>query len=391
MYGIRISAGACVLYSSLCVLLLAPDAAADTVRLKNGDVLTGTVEELTDDELVLDTEYADDIRIETKFVESVETEKPFLVRWDDGSEKVGTLEVTPDGKTEVVAPGSLDGSDEVAIADTQEEAEAATAAAVEYAKEAGESGVVAAETGDLDVENVRWIKPIETYYRYEGNLNVGINIARGNTDTTEMHIDGEIAPSFGRNTVTVGGQLNRSEASGVTTASNWRIRAQYDRDFGVRRRWYGAAFNTYENDELADLNLRVTAGVGVGYKFFDQSPTFLRISLGPAYVNENFKTGSDRTFLGLRWALDFEQELWTDDLTLYHTDTMTFGLSETQYVLYTTTGLKVDLIADLSLSAEFQYNYNAEPPEGTGVSDRRLIFKLGYDFGGDENDWWQGW
>lgn len=102
-------------------------------------------------------------------------------------------------------------------------------------------------------------------------------------------------------------------------------------------------------------------------------------------------TASDRTFLGIRRNLSFEQDLWTEDLTFYHRDTMTFGVSEKQFILLTTTGLKVGLFANLSLSAEVKYNYNAEPPASTRKSDSYYILKLGYDFTGDENDWWQGW
>ena len=89
--------------------------------------------------------------------------------------------------------------------------------------------------------------------------------------------------------------------------------------------------------------------------------------------------------------MDFEQKLWSDDLSFYHNDTMTFGLSETQYVLYTTTGLKVGLLDNLSLNAEFQYNYNGEPADDAVKDDERFIFKLGYTFGGDEDDWWADW
>ncbi len=439
------------------VTLVAAPAHADMVKLTNGDVITGTVKKLADGNLVVKTEYAGEVSIESKFITAVQTDEPFTVRWDDGSEKVGRLTITADGQIDVVggstpaetaAAGPTEGAqvvsaetappeatkpaaeavvaapqagkdsttDEIAAeadaleedvskalaevepteAPSQEYEEAelaaaeATAAAIEYADERGE-GPVAAESGAVDMAKVYSMKPILPYYRYEGSFNVGFNAARGNTDTTDTHIDGKIVPSFGRNTIALGGELNRSEANGVTNKSNWTIRAEYDREFGVRRRWYGSVFNTYENDELANLNLRVTAGAGVGYKFFNERPTLLRISLGPAYVNEDWRIETDRTFLGLRWNLNFEQDLWTEDFTFYHSDTMTFGLSETQYVLRTTTGLKLQLIADFAISAEFKYDYNAAPPPDTLKSDQYYILKIGYDFRGDENDWFPQW
>lgn len=440
----------------LGLLLLTIPARADTVRLNNGDVITGTVKKLSGGKLVIKTEYADEISIGAEHISGVSTEEPFTVRWDDGSEKVGRLAIqsgghiavvdtatpvdpeapatdpaatvskptkvvdapteVPSTPTEVAAPAAptKESDLEQGVADVEADADAvladmeppgepaeeyldakraaqdATAAAAEYAAEQGE-GPVAAESGTVNMAKVDWIKPIQPYYRYEGNFNVGINAARGNTDTTDIHIDGKIVPSFGRNTIALGGEYNKSEADGIVNKSNWTIRAEYDRDFGVHRRWYSSLFNTYENDELANLKLRVTAGAGVGYRFFNQRPTLLRISLGPAYVNEDFRDALDRTFLGLRWNLDFEQDLWSEDLVLYHADTMTFGLSEKQYVLKTTTGIRMDLIADFSVAAEFKYNYNGEPPPNTLKSDQYYIFKIGYAFSGDETDWFPQW
>lgn len=422
-------------------------AAADTVRLSNGDVVTGTVKQLADGSLVVKTDYAGEIKIEAKYITGVTTEKPFTVRWKDGSEKVGRLVLSSSGEIDVVdsatpvpetqaaeakpeerpettevaaAPPSTVKPDSVIVdaerlsEDVDDEADdlladaappeapneeltdakiaaaEATAAAIEYAEKEGD-GPVAAEDGTINMTEVAWIKPIQPYYRYEGAFNVGFNAARGNTDTTDMHVDAKFVPSFGRNTIAIGGEYNQSEADGVVNKSNWTIRAEYDRDFGVRRRWYATVFNTYENDDLADLNLRVTAGAGVGYRFFTDRPTLLRISLGPAYVNEDYRDENDRTFVSLRWNLNFEQDLWTEDLTFYHSDTMTLGLSEQQYVLRTTTGIKMKLIADFTLSAEVKYDYNAEPPPDTLKSDQYYILKIGYDFRGDENDWFPQW
>lgn len=406
---------------ALCV----SDASADTVTLVGGDQLTGTVKRLADGKVVFKTDWAsDEIKIKVDKIEGISTEKPFTVRWDDGSEKVGRLTVTGDGKIGVVfaqptstaaqvvsaeaveksaddplekledeadvvlAEAEPKGAPATEILDAEKAAKAATLAAKKYAAAEGRS-TVASEDGVVNLSDVAWIRPIERYYRYEGNFNLGINMARGNANTTNVHIDGMISPSFGRNTVVVSGQLDRGKADGQLNRSNWNIGAQYNRDFGVRRRWYGTVVNTYENNELADLNLRVTAGAGVGYKFFDQRPTLLKISISPVYVNENFQTAPNRSYFAARWALDFEQDLWSEDVTFYHRDTMTFGITESQYVLRTTTGITFDLISDLTASIEVQYDYLAEPPPDAVPDDQRYMFKIGYKFRGDESDWWQ--
>lgn len=224
------------LYATAALLFLGGPAFADTIRMKNGDVLTGSVVRLDDKGLVLDTDYADEVTIDPEDIESMVTEEEFVVRWEDGSERVGRIEVSDGGATQVVDPPESAGNKRM-LADNQEEAAAATEAARQAAAKKAPGATVDAESESLDLDRVASMKKVEPYYRYSGNINAGINVSRGNTDTTDIHVDGEIAPSFGRNTILFGGQLNKSEASGETTASNWRIRAQYDRSFGPRRRW----------------------------------------------------------------------------------------------------------------------------------------------------------
>lgn len=442
MFRIRAFVVALSLFGS--ALALPVSAAADTVRLDNGDVLSGTILGLNDGTLVLKTDYAGEISIEEEHIVGIESAEPFTVRWDDGSERVGRLTDTTGGETEVSPPLSPaaeapaepakpvqapaeppattvvaeaedaaedaeDAAEDVEkkaaavlaeakpteekadeLVDARELAADATLAAREHAAEEGKPGV-AADAGVVNLSEVAWIRPLEPYYRYEGSFNVGFNAARGNANTTDVHIDGKIVPSFGRNTIAIGGDLNRSEADGQTNQSNWTVRAEYSRDFGVQRRWYANVFNSYENNDLGDLNLRVTAGAGVGYRFFNERPTLLSISLGPGYVNENYRTEGDRTFLGLVWNLSFERDLWGEDLVFYHTDTLTFGLTEDQLVARTATGLKVALIADLTASAELRYDHQKAPPPGAVKDDWYYILKIGYEFGGDENDWFPQW
>ena len=83
------------------------------------------------------------------------------------------------------------------------------------------------------------------------------------------------------------------------------------------------------------------------------------------------------------------QDLWTEAFQLYHKDTITVGLTESQTIVLTTTGLRASLIGDLTLSAEVQFDWNDSPADGTQKTDERYFLKLGYQFRGDETDWWQ--
>ena len=70
-------------------------------------------------------------------------------------------------------------------------------------------------------------------------------------------------------------------------------------------------------------------------------------------------------------------------------DALTIGLTESQFVAQTDQGLMFDLINDFYLKLAFEFDYNREPADGAKTNDYRYLVKLGYDFSGDQNDWWQ--
>jgi hypothetical protein len=70
----------------VAALSIASVASADTVALKNGDHLTGTVEVSDGKDVTLKTDYAGEIKIQWSSVLELKTDKPIYV-------------VTPDKKT----------------------------------------------------------------------------------------------------------------------------------------------------------------------------------------------------------------------------------------------------------------------------------------------------
>ena len=336
-------------------------SAADTVRVRNGDVISGKLVKVSGGNAVLKTEYIDEITIKMEDIVAIETDRPMNVEYEDGREVDGLIETSPEGVVTVRegAPGAT-------------EAPAATPPQA------------------LDLADVHEIREVVPYYRYVGHFDFGLNIAKGNSDNENSAMSGLVAPSFGKNTIAIDGRWNRGESDGDINASNWRVNAQYEREFW--KNWFFLVFNSYEYDKLQDLDLRVSGGAGLGYYFFRPDPTLLRVSLAPAVVHERFDdtpTGDtpDRTFAALRWTLDFDQDLWSPDFSIYHRHILTTGLTEDQLILLTAQGLKFGLIADLALKAEFQWDYNKEPAEDAKKSDYRYLLIIAYDFAGDENDW----
>ncbi len=348
-------------------------ALADTVRMKNGDVVTGEVIEFRSDELLIDPDFTDEIKIELEHIESIETTRRMTIRYDDGTEVRGYLFLDADGNVRVrdTAPTEIKRP-----ADGKEDAKGPAVLPD------GAEGLL------VDWNNLYRMEQTKTYFHYEANIDLGINAASGNSDSSSVVLSGLLAPSFGNNAFTFKGQLNRATSEGDTTASNWRIDGLYERE--VRPRLAIAAINSYEQDRLQDLDLRLTFGIGTTYKIFEPDPTLLKVGLFPAFVDEDFSTNDDDTqFAALLWTLNFAQDVFSDDFSFYHDHKVTTGVTESGVIVLTTTGLKFELIADFSLLLELQYDWRSDPAEDASGTDRRYNVKLSYDFEGDETDWWR--
>jgi putative salt-induced outer membrane protein YdiY len=335
------------------VALCAQAALADQVRLKNGDTITGTINYYDGGQIRVAVDYLeDDLVLELEDLASFDSEQTLIFEFKDGREVEGRLRLTEAGDVVVVDPSGNQ---------------------IPY-----------------DAAQLVVAEPPADWFRISGAANVGLAISSGNTDTQSYHIDGIVEPILGRNTFRLSGQLNRDEAkieqddgSGrtrTTTASNWRLLAQYERELTYRL--YAFAANSYDNDDLLGLNVRVTAGGGLGYKVFQTAPRHLRFELGPAYVHENWREPTpDEDYAAARWALYFDHEVFTPDLVFYHSHVYLQSLQEgSRFTVQTVTGLRYALVWNLFGALEGQYDWNNQPAEGAQEDDLRVYFKLGYAF-----------
>ena len=85
-------------------LATAGAARADTVKLENGDILTGTVTNFSSGTLTLSTKWGGTLSINSSYIVALSTEKPFVIRWKDGSERVARLGISASGEIEILPP-----------------------------------------------------------------------------------------------------------------------------------------------------------------------------------------------------------------------------------------------------------------------------------------------
>jgi hypothetical protein len=359
----------------------------DTVRLADGSTVKGEILRLNDDdELVVDTEFADEVEIEVEHIVGIEVNRPFTVRRLDGEKITGYLAISPDGRLIVQDTPTVPAQSQAP----------APVPALEKPTPATDSTAPPADFRPLETvaatfisfRDIDWLEEKPAFYRYEAEINVGVQAARGNSHTTDLHFDARFEPSFGWDTITLSAQYDKKDAEGDTTTDRLLAAGVYEHDFD--RRWIGGLISTYERDRQRDLTKRLINAAGGGYKFYDHDPMHLKTFIAFAYVIEDFEMNSaDRDFPGALWRLDFERDLYKDDITFYHNHQFVESFEQlSNFLVQTTTGLAIDIF-DFTLSAEVQFDWNNDPSEDSDEQDVRYLLKLGYEFEGDENDWWQ--
>lgn len=341
----------------ICMLILvagctlAGAAVADEIRLKNGDVITGKIVKKETSVIVFKTSYAGEISVQWSEISSLSSDKPIHVVLSDGSNLHGPIQESEPG-----------------------------VAQIELAKENSEADD-AAEEKDFDMREVRYINPSPDLtgegIRWTGNINAGGSLSEGNTENTTLRFDGETIARTLRNRYTVGGVFNRAEDWGRNTQFNSHVYGKYDRF--LTEQWYGYINSSFENDRFRDLRLRSMAGAGSGYQLFETPSLNLSLEGGLNYIQENHYANEDESYPGIRWAVKYDQLLFSGKIKLFHESETLVGFEDTSHVLFfSKTGLRFPLVFNMNASTQYNYNWDSEPSPGQKKGDSTLMFNVGY-------------
>lgn len=319
-------------------------ALADTLVMKSGDRLSGTVISLQDDVLTLETSYAGKIPIKWTEVASLETTGNARFKLRDGT-----------------------------VMQAQ-------------AKAAGESTVVLRSgeiitTAPIALADVAYINPPPEVtgegLSMSGRANLGFSANRGNTDNSQLMYDVEAVARGIDNRFTVGAMGEQKDENGEETARNNGAYLKYDHFFS--KRWYGYTNTSFEEDRFKDLNLRATLGVGSGYQFFESALQNLALEGGLTYVNEDFDEGEDEGYAAGRWALRYDRFLFGTTTQFFHVHEGLVSVEDPKDFLWQSqTGLRFPLIEDLNATVQYNIDYDNKPSAEAKKTDSAYIMSVGY-------------
>ncbi len=343
------------LHAALLLLgaLTVVPARADVLLMRNGDRLTGRIVHKKDDVLTFATSYAGTLTLKWSDVASLSTDKPVTLVIGDEHVVTGTL-----------AGGVKPGRAELAPAGPP------VASAAYLAPR------------DIALDAVRYVNPTSdesgTGIVWNGHVNAGGASTTGNSINGSLHADVDTSGRALEYRLLGGGELNHATDHHTETVFNWRLHGEYDR-FYEKQTFFSYARTTFEHDRFQSLDLRSTAGGGMGYQFFESPPLNLSLQGGIDYVDVNNISVPDDRYAAAAWVLRYDQKPWKLDMQFFHQEDGTVSLdSPSNVVLHTQTGVRAPLRGGINATVQYNFNWNNRPPAGSDSADRTLLFTLGY-------------
>ena len=311
--------------------------------MKNGDRITGEIQRIWDKEVIIEPEYDDDVNvtIDLENVDHIQSEREFEVELADGQEVIAKL----------AGPGD-DGQQLIVV-----------------------DGV----TKPILLSDLYELDEIDDYFDWESHIDFNATINKGNTDSVNTKLYADTNLKLGDHRHIADLTYTREEQNQVTTKNRDLFRYNYNWLFDDP--WFLGALLSAERDPIKDLDLRLILAALMGRDFLNTPDTILSGQLGLGYLTEEDIEGeTDQSGVAI-WQLRYRQDLFTDDLELFHDHSINLYLSgRSNTVIKTSTGARYEITDLLYANISLDYDYESEPAGTAENDDLSLVVGLGVEF-----------
>jgi hypothetical protein len=300
---------------------------SDWVQLKSGEWLKGNLKYVQNKLVEFDSDEMDQQTLKLKNVSQIYTAKPVFTQFEDREPAYGTVVVSNDVVT-----------------------------------------VLGDEPFSLTRDMLIGITPSgrRTGIRnWSGDAFLGFSLQSGNHDQTTISASVELARRTPATTFLLNYLGNYSEANGDENANNNRLNTTYD--IRLNKHWFVRPEQTEAyQDHLANVEYRLTGGVGAGYYIFDRTGLEWTVAAGPSYQYTKFSTvESGQSDNAATPALLLESKFKADitrRLTFIQSWQSTFMNRESgQYTHHTVTTLEFEVKRHLNLDVSMVWDYLQNP------------------------------
>ena len=321
-------------------LLLGSIASAGVLVLKNGDRITGEIKQIWDSEVSIEPSYADEFSVDSDVIAYIESDEEFEIELADG--------------TEIFA--RLDGAD----ADGNQKFDA------------GGEKIVAPLVDLYQLHEIA--DPVE----WDSYIDWSSSINSGNTESLNTRLRGDTTLVLGDHRHI--GELTfvREEQDSESTKEQDLLRYNYNWLFGDP--WFFSEIVSLERDPIRELDHRVILSGGIGRDLWNTPRLLLNMQLGAGLITEKIDDSNEESSV-LVWALRYRQDIFDEDLEIFHNNSITHYLDGRENTIYkTSTGLKYEITDLLYANVSLDFDYETEPVATATGEDLALVFGLGLEF-----------
>lgn len=323
---------------ALMLSVLAQATSAAEFHLKDGTVVIGTIVNLVDGEdLIVDTEYMDEVTIEWDSIVTVRGTQVVEVELFDGRRQLGTVSF-----------------DEVGVS------------------------IIGQDTMTVDSDDVFAISKVsETFWdALDVYTDLGMNVVRGNNRVTQVSFGGGIGYDATDFETSLDATTIINEQTETENTRRFTLKANYTRKFDGG--WEAIGMYQFESDEQQNLDGRSLFGGALAKRIINQRRHRVEVYGGLAVNMEEF-AGTPRNeslegILGARYRLR-----WAADADLSFT--VLPNLEDSSRVRTQMDGnLSVDLFSDFDFKVTVYNRYDSQPPPGNEKNDTGITLGLSWEY-----------
>ncbi len=337
------------IHTALLLAVAASPTAAfcGEVLLNNGDRITGTITQVVDGKLTVESPAVGELVIPLTEIRTFTTDDAVDVVLHDGSVVKQKLSASEQPGT-VLATGGAAADQTIAFAD------------------------------------LGAVNPPDKTRSWQGTIRGGLLVTTGNSETTQANVGINLTRRTEFDRLTFDGQYlfgrqeNADTGEDETTTDNWSVVGKYDYFFTDQ--FYVFALSRIERDRIANLDIRVAPSVGVGYQWLESDRTNFNTEAGLGWVYEDFRNDDSNDYFAARLAYHLDHAI-NERVTLFNNVEYIPSLERgDEFNVNADIGLRVSLTKNMFSEGKVEWKYDSQPAPGADKEDVRYILSVGWTF-----------
>jgi putative salt-induced outer membrane protein YdiY len=151
-------------------------------------------------------------------------------------------------------------------------------------------------------------------------------------------------------------------------------------EFTPGEKFYGYGDVGYLRDRIANLEVQLTPGVGMGYQWFEQPDFNFNTEGGIRYLYQDFSDSGVQQETAFRLAYHVDKQL-NDQVTIFNDAEYLAAFSDpADYIINADAGIQADLTRNFFSQFKVRYRRADRPAMGSLKDDLAFLLGVGWKF-----------